>query len=135
MPLTYTHWYPGSGFRSRRRPGEARSSSWCWLVSWMRSTRFVRTSFTSPNAAALNAIAKASVATTVRRTRTDCGHQCRRGAASSVIGQELVARAAHGLDRLHPERRVDLLAEVADVHLHDVGVAREVDAPHVVEDL
>ena len=48
---------------------------------------------------------------------------------------EPVARAAHGLQRLQAEGRVDLLAEVAHVHLDDVGVAGEVDPPHVVEDL
>ena len=65
-----------------RRTARCSSSSWCWLVSWMRSTRLVCTTRTSPNAAALNAIANTSVATSVRRTRTDCGHH-RHGVSAS----------------------------------------------------
>src|SRR6476646_4786236 len=102
----------------------------------MRSTKLLCTSRTRPNPARLIVTAKARVATIVKRTRTVCGNQRRfGGASSSLIREELVTRAAHGLDRLDPERRVDLLAQVPDVHLDHVGIAGEVDPPHVVEDL
>src|ERR1700704_5831109 len=60
---------------------------------------------------------------------------------SAAIGRscwfvdESVARAADGLDALGAEGLIDLLAQIADVHLDDVRVALEVDAPHVVEDV
>src|SRR4051794_9249198 len=131
------HSLTGGGSRSPRFTAAASASSWVWFVSSMRSSRFVCTTRTRPNAAALSVIANASVATIVSRTRTVWGNQRRfgRDLSSSDIGEELVARAAHRLDRLDPERRVDLLAEVADVDLDHVRVAGEVDAPHVVEDL
>src|SRR5215207_9447031 len=126
----------GGGWSSPRSKRACNSSSCCWLVSSMRSTRLLCTSRTSPNAAMLIVIANASVATIVSRTRTVCGNQRRLGVgSSSVIGEELVARATDGLDGLDPERRVDLLAQVPDVHLDHVRVAGEVDAPHVVQDL
>src|SRR6478752_7510528 len=129
----------GGGCRSPASNAACSWSSWPWFVASILSSRLLWTRRTRPNAAAEIVIANASVAMIVSRTRTVCGHQVRRGASSSttssVIGEELVARAAHGLDRLDAERRVDLLPQVADVHLDHVRVAGEVDAPHVVEDL
>ena len=48
---------------------------------------------------------------------------------------EPVAHAAHGLEGLGRERRVDLAAEVADVDLDDVVGAGVVGVPDVLEDL
>ena len=56
-------------------------------------------------------------------------------APHQTLGAEPVTRAADGPDQLAVEGLVDLAAEVADVHLDDVRVAGEVDAPHVIEDL
>ena len=50
------------GCRSPLRSPACRSSSCCWLVSSIRSTRLLCTTRTSPNAAALNAIANTSAA-------------------------------------------------------------------------
>src|ERR1700710_2624749 len=47
---------------------------------------------------------------------------------------EHVSGAAQGVDHRRPAR-VDLLAQVADVDLHHVGLATEVVAPDPVEDL
>ena len=45
------------------------------------------------------------------------------------------SRRPDGLDGVEPEGDVDLLAEVADVHLDDVGIAGEVGSPDLVEQL
>src|SRR5439155_10583843 len=45
-----------------------------------------------------------------------------------------VPHTAHRMDQAGP-RGVDLLAQVADVGLHHVGIATEVVVPHVIEDL
>src|SRR6476469_9592525 len=46
-----------------------------------------------------------------------------------------VAEAAHRLDQRRLAGPVDLLAQVADVRLDDAGIAVEVVAPDVIEDL
>src|SRR4051794_32798676 len=51
------------------------------------------------------------------------------GATHSVV--EPVAHAAHGGDR----RRTELLAQVADVDVHNVRAGVEVEAPDLVEEL
>src|SRR5215218_5068210 len=62
------------------------------------------------------------------------------GATTSVIGArsarrtQHVARAPHGVDHRRPVR-VDLLAQVGDVELDDVGLPAEVVVPHPVQDL
>src|SRR5215211_1400084 len=71
------------------------------------------------------------VATIVMRTRTVRS----RAMALRSIGQHPVADVAHRLDRFQPEGDVDLLAQVAHVDLDDVGIAPELMAPHLVEDL
>src|SRR5215213_7071182 len=71
------------------------------------------------------------VATIVTRTRTVRS----RAMALRSIGQHPVADVAHGLDRVQPEGDIDLLAQVAHVHLDDVGIAAELMAPYLVEDL
>src|SRR5205823_8904809 len=114
---------PAASWLFLRAVASSVSSLFC--VCLILSIRLSCTMRTSPNAAALSAMAKTSVATIVSRTRTVCGHQARR-TSSLLIGQQLVARAAHRLDRLDAERRVDLLAQVADIHLDDIGVAGEV---------
>src|SRR5215212_8647591 len=50
------------------------------------------------------------------------------------LGLEHVSRLADGLDQRRPGG-VEFPAQVADVGLDDVGVAAEVVAPHVLEDL
>ena len=80
------------------------SSSSCSLVRLARcwSTRLLCTTRTRPNAGGDERDReRRRVATTVRRTRTDCGHQPDRvGSVASGhrIGDEPVARAADGLD-------------------------------------
>src|SRR5690606_3937201 len=56
-------------------------------------------------------------------------------ACSSPVAREPVARTPDGLDRLATERPVHLVAQVADVDLHDVRVALEVAVPDRVQDL
>ena len=51
------------------------------------------------------------------------------------VGLQPVADAAHRLDRVATERAVDLLAQVADVDVDDVGPALERDVPGAVEKL
>src|ERR1700691_1242291 len=53
---------------------------------------------------------------------------------SSAHGFEHVSNAADGVDQ-RLAVRVDLLAQVADVQLHDVSLAAEVVVPDPVEDL
>ena len=56
------------------------------------------------------------------------------GADCSVV-DEAVADRAHGLQAVAGEGPVDLRAQVADVHLDDVVVAVEVEAPHLGQQL
>src|SRR2546429_8931645 len=58
-------------------------------------------------------------------------------ASESSVSPRLAEAVAHAADRVDQRRLVgvDLLAEVADVCLHDAGVAIEVIAPHMIEDL
>ena len=87
------------------------------------------------------AVATSTVAATVIRSRT-VPHEPRAtdvGPSSGIsvggVRDQAVAGTAHGEDGLHAERRVDLLADVADVDLDDVRVALEVGAPDLVEQL
>src|SRR5215213_11946580 len=76
-------------------------------------------------------MATTSTAATVVRTRTDARLQ----RASATVARQPVPRTAQRLDRLASERAVDLVAEVSDVDLDDVGIALEVKVPHSREDL
>src|SRR5262245_59791778 len=58
-----------------------------------------------------------------------------RGTRSTAVGREPVPGSPDGLDRLAAERLVDLLAQPADVDLHDVRVAVELEVPDVREDV
>src|SRR5205085_11014487 len=82
-----------------------------------------------------DAIARATanrpVAARVTRRRTDP----RRTGSVLRVSAQAIAGAAHGADEVRLEWLVDLAPQVADVHLDDVRVAREVHAPDVVEDL
>src|ERR687897_1128416 len=78
-----------------------------------------------------------AVATAVVRTLTVPADSRSRDTheAPSAIGGQPVAGAADGLDGGAAERPVELVAQAAHVDLDDVGVALEVDVPHVLEDL
>src|SRR5664279_874394 len=53
---------------------------------------------------------------------------------AGVSGQPVTC-AADGLQALPSERGVDLAAEIADVHLNNIGVAIVVGVPYVVQDV
>ena len=55
--------------------------------------------------------------------------------APTTVCAEPVAGSAHGLDRLDAERPVDLLAQVADVDVDDVGAVLVLVVPRVLEQL
>src|ERR1700729_3720791 len=46
-----------------------------------------------------------------------------------------VADASHSRDQLVVEAVVDLPAQIADVHVDEIGVTEEIAAPHTVEEL
>src|SRR6476620_2543042 len=72
-----------------------------------------------------------------RRARSECARAGVFTPAYSFscrTGFEHVARAAHGMDHGCPAC-VDLLAQVGDVELDDVGLPAEVVVPHPVQDL
>ena len=70
----------------------------------------------------------------VMRSRSD-GRRRRRAAVTAHPRCEAVALAAHRLDAVPAVGLVELAAEVADVHLDDVGVTVEGRAPHRLEQL
>src|SRR5579875_3592606 len=72
----------------------------------------------------------ASAKPRVRRTRIGSRRRC----TPSVCAQP-VADATHRLDRVAPERTVDLLPQVAHVDVDDVRAALEGDVPGAVEKL
>src|SRR5262245_50237023 len=76
-------------------------------------------------------------ASSARRPRIDSPGTNESGSdatGSPAVGAEAVAGAADGLDRVAPERPVDLLAQVADVDVDDVRRPLEREVPHVLED-
>src|SRR4051794_25095236 len=96
-----------------------------------------RTSSVAPSA---SAIATTPVVAIVRRARTDSargGHPHHPSAGTPVAlvlvgrvgGDEPVAHAAYGDERMPPERLVDLAPQVTDVDLDDVGVVVREPAP------
>src|SRR5687768_3462477 len=103
-----------------------RAASSTWLSSVRRMTTISRTAPMSRVQATTTAAAAVVLALMV-----ESGDDER----SAAIGVEPVADQPHGLDRVTAERRVDLLPQVAGVHLHDVGAALERVVPDVVEDL
>src|SRR5215210_380225 len=74
------------------------------------------------------------VRTRIEPMRARIGVLSRGSAPSSTIGVQSVADTADGLERASLERSIELVAEVSDVHLDDVGVPFEVVVPHVLED-
>src|SRR3984957_13364804 len=77
----------------------------------------------------------------ISRPRSVRGTTLIRDSGRTLIGRawsagrlQDVADAADGVDE-RDAARVDLLAQVADVELHHVGLAAEVVVPHPVEDL
>src|SRR5262245_14106730 len=97
---------------------------------------------TSSQPAVPTATAVTSIAASVMRTRTDCSGWSQRGhrpagperAGLATVDQPVAADGPHRLERTPPERRVDLAAQVADVDLDHVVVAREVLAPHLPQE-
>src|SRR5690349_25015064 len=121
----------------RCRSSSARSTTArLWLRSFSRSED--RTLATSSQEEMISAAATSVVAAMVMRSRT-VPHarwlrgDIVRGGGRRRVRDESVAGAAHRQDRLDAERRVDLLAHVADVDLDDVRVALEVGSPDLVE--
>ena len=57
------------------------------------------------------------------------------GSRLTAVLPQAVAGAAHGLERLAPERPVDLLAQVADVDVDDVRAVLVSEVPGVLEQL
>src|SRR5437879_13597835 len=55
--------------------------------------------------------------------------------ATRSLLPQAVAHPAHGLDRVAPERTVDLLAQVADIDVDHVRAALERKIPRAVEQL
>src|SRR3954470_1834780 len=109
-----------------------------WLAARWSERKEDRTVATRSHDPTIIATATRAVAATVMRRRT-VPHELplrRLGIVRDLgrgVRDQAVARPAHGQDGLHAERRVDLLAHVADVDLDDVRVALEVGAPDLVE--
>src|SRR5439155_5220499 len=83
------------------------------------------------NAPAASTTATTVAATAVTRTRIDgCGQRCVRLPPTRI---NAVAVAPDRLDRLPPERHVDLLAEVPDVDLDHIRVHFGAFVPHVLQ--
>src|SRR4029078_8462867 len=78
---------------------------------------------------------KMTMTATVSRTRTEDAVRSTASAVGQVGRAQSVALAQDRLEVGALERPVDLPAEVADVHLDDVGVALEVLAPDPLEPL
>src|SRR5438105_2511635 len=74
--------------------------------------------------------ATTTAAAAVTRTRMD---GCHRRDRSAPIDPEAIAVPAHRFDGLATEWDIDLLAEVADVNLHHVGVHHRALVPDMVE--
>ena len=107
----------GRTARSARRRPPASPASLVSARTWLSSR--CSTADTSSTADTVRATPVSTVAMIVMRTRT----VRRRANALRSIGQHPVADVAHRLDRVEPERAVDLAAEVAHVDLDDVRVA------------
>src|SRR6266508_448761 len=141
----------GRGVGSRSEPASAATSCARCLAEASRAASSDRSRLTaSSTAPATSPPATTSAASMVSRARrlrrrhqasgvrarAPAGAATGAGPASSATGaDQAVPGAAHGLERPPAERRVDLAAQVADVHLDDVGVAVVVGVPDVLEDL
>src|SRR3954471_17228429 len=126
---------PMSARRCRSSRARSTTARLC-LRSFSRSDD--RTLATSSQDEMRSAAATSTVAATVMRSRTVPQVRCLRGditldGGRRCVGDEPVAGAAYRQDRLDAERRIDLLAHIADVRLDDVRVALEVGTPDLVE--
>src|ERR1700675_175682 len=93
-------------------------------------SRLPRSTASNTTAVPVRAIATTRVAARVARARTDGG-----SSGLAIIAPELVAGTSKGTDARAAERRVNLAAQGADVHLDDVRVAIEREIPDVAEDV
>src|SRR5205809_5676091 len=69
-----------------------------------------------------------------RRTGASGGGGSEAGSSSAVLA-EAVADPAYGLDRTAAERPVDLVAQVADVDVDEIGAGLEAELPGALEQL
>src|SRR2546421_2824213 len=135
----------GAWLRGRR--GEVWSSSWSWWpacrvrsaagYSWASSRPTCRWYTASVVATPITAHTAATSATTATSSRVRSDQPAgprRRRTARSVGGLEDIPRSAQRVDH-RCAAGVDLLAEVRDVELDDVGLPAEVVVPDAVEDL
>src|SRR3954451_15121981 len=106
-------------------PATARRSSSSWRVSW---------AFRAAVAATPISTATRTTSATVVRTSREVRDAKRARIPCSARRLEHVAGAPHRVDHRAPAG-VDLLAQVGDVELDDVGLAAEVVVPHPVQDL
>src|SRR5690625_812380 len=129
---------PGRGNgRTSRRPGggggggspwmtaERWATSCSWVSSWPTRYRYSATSVAAPMPT--HTAANSSTCPASSRVRSEKADRLRRGF-------EDITGPAQGVDHRVPTA-VDLLAQIGDVELDDVGAAPEVVAPHPVEDL
>src|SRR5258708_11249707 len=70
----------------------------------------------------------------VRRPASDHGRKPS-NRSWSALGAKYIAKPPHGVDEFALERIVDLGPQPADVDVDDVGVAVEVDVPHLLGDV
>src|ERR1700682_2081095 len=126
----------GGGGRSEIA-AECRAASATWLSSWFIKKRCSANSVATPMPA--HTTANKAIWVTSRRARSDHvrGERLRvgwRACRRSARGLEDIPGPAQGVDhRFAPA--VDLLPQIGDIQLDDVGPAAEVVAPHPVEDL
>src|SRR3990172_5013102 len=87
--------------------------------------------------APISATPTTRTAPAVARARTDRSATRSRDqrVPSAATSVQSIAGTPNGLQCLAAERTVQLVAQMQDVHLDDVGIAFEVVVPHVVEDL
>src|SRR6266508_1174416 len=91
------------------------------------------------NVCRANSVATVMITQTIATTSTSCRVSLARSETGrrdgrSAGGFEDIAGAPHRVDHRLPAG-VDLLAQVGNVELDDVGLAAEVVAPHAIEDL
>src|SRR4029453_1206234 len=129
----------GAAVSSARTRAALRTSS---VSAWrMASTRAIPPpSRARPTRTVAATVVRTRTAPALARTSRSSDQRGRRPGdgpdpPSPAIFRHPIARSPDGLDRRPPERAVELVAQAPDVHLDDVGVAFEVDVPHVVQDL
>src|SRR5579875_1817924 len=108
--------------------------TWAWAVFSRPSCSEARSNPSRPKAPMVTAAPVTTTMMRVARARTDPRRRRTRRSSATVAG-EAVAGSPDRLDGMAPKRDVYLASQVADVHLHDVVVALEVEVPDVVEDL